>query len=564
MDIIKALTSNTSAVPKALARSDHSDREAFAKALAKARNKRDRAKSVMDKQRLASRSTQDTPYSFRKGARAGSEADSAAEMTRAGLPSSYKKQVGLALLAQGRQGSAADSMLAGAHLMDCSSPVEALKGLLNSLKGELKTLSLDKEALPALSQVLADSGMDNDSLQSFMAELTAGGLTLDNIAFRLDKLNGHLGTAGGLTATEDGLPALGQFFSSLGASSEIVEAVTSGFKPGDPLTAADLRNIIGSGDDGFLAPCLSEADAGNLSALLRSMGANQNQLDHLSAMLRQSRGQLSMSEFLSFVEDMEKAPAQPVTSAQLEQIQTILSNVARDQEMAKTPVFDEILTKMQLLGDREIDDQFLKMSPALQALRGGLSGMAQSEAQTGGGQSGLGGQHSRRGDGQEQEPYRQALQSAQPSETSPAAALETAETLQGYGGQESLARQISQKIVYSHRRGLSRLKMKLNPENMGRLDIELKVKDDQLVAHIRAESREAYQALSGEIADLKKALAEAGLEIADLTVAFDDAATGQTEFADLRPFKGRAAAQAERVAETGPTAEVAGTVSRLV
>lgn len=525
----------TNAVPAAVNSlvSDLGDTKSFEEALKKASaRKKEIVSSILKKQRLSTKSSYDNEYSLKKGYQSPAEVRKSLDLAKAGLPSSYRKQVGTGLVAMGRDGSSVNSMASGAGLMDCATSGQALKGIFSSLGAERSFLKLDKEALPALGQILADSGLDEESINNMLNDLVKNGLTVDQLFYGMSKINLETGLGGGLKATEDGLMGLGQFFGSLGASSEIVDMITSGFQPGDDVTAAALRGILGVGDDGNLASNLSEADAYNLAGLLRSMGASQKNLNSLSNLLSESRGHLSINDFLNFIESMENAPAKSVGTQQLEQIQAVLNNISRDQQLVKTPVFDEILTKIQMLGDREVDGNFVKLSPALQALRGGLSGMAQQNAF--GGQNGQNGQGAHKDGREDQEQYRQVLNTALGgSETSQAAAVETAETVQGYGGQESLARQISQKMVYSHRRGINRLKMKLNPENMGRLDIELRVKDDQLVAHIRAESREAYQALASEIESLKEALAEGGLTISNLTVAFDDGQGGEMEFADL-------------------------------
>ena len=519
--------------------------------------------SVLNKNKLFTSASQDNAFSFKKGFRSASDVAEAIDLTRAGLPSSYKKQIGQGLVVMGRDGSSENSMLAGANLMDVRSSGEALKGIFDSLGAERPFLKLGSEAIPALGQVLADSGLDDESINKFVAELAAGDMTLDQVYYSLSKLDlSGQNSFSGLIATEEGLPALGQFFGSLGASPEIVNAITSAFTNGEPVTASALRQIIGSGDDGFLAPCLSEADLDNLAGMLRSMGVSQDKLNSLSNLLTQSKGQMSTNDFLNFIEGLENAPAKPVTGSEMDLVKTILQNITREQELVKTPVFDEILTKMQMLGDQEIDDDFMKLSPAMQALRGGLSAMNQQAAF--GGQGGQQGQNQRRDEREEQ--YRQALNTAN-SESTPAAAIETTETVQSYGGQESLARQISQKMLYTNRRGLRRLKMKLNPQNMGQVDIELKVKGDQLVAHIRADNREAYQALAGEIDSLKTALAEGGLDVSNLTLSYDDQATGQTEFADLRDLKARAEESRDEEAETrrARSAEAhEGSVSRMI
>jgi flagellar hook-length control protein FliK len=240
---------------------------------------------------------------------------------------------------------------------------------------------------------------------------------------------------------------------------------------------------------------------------------------------------MSVNDFASFFDEMGPGQDVSVGGKELDLIKIILANITREQELAKTPVFDEILTKIQALGDQEIDGEFAKLSPALQALRGGISG--ENAESSLGGQMGQNGQNGQQHEQQSKEQYRQAMQAMQTGADVTAAGKEVSVTVQGYGGQESFARQISQKILYSHNKGIHRLRMKLNPERMGGLDIELKVKNGELTAHIKAESREAYEALAADIDSLKESLAEGGVKLGNMTLAFDDQENGRREFADL-------------------------------
>jgi flagellar hook-length control protein FliK len=117
---------------------------------------------------------------------------------------------------------------------------------------------------------------------------------------------------------------------------------------------------------------------------------------------------------------------------------------------------------------------------------------------------------------------------------------------EGYGGRsEALTRQIAQKIASSRRRGLSRLKMNLNPAELGRLDIDLTVKDGALTAKLRASNREAYRALAGQIADLKRALADSGVSVAGLSLSHEDETLDLAELA----VRARAEARQDRAGE---------------
>ncbi|MDR1037199.1 MAG: flagellar hook-length control protein FliK [Deltaproteobacteria bacterium] len=90
----------------------------------------------------------------------------------------------------------------------------------------------------------------------------------------------------------------------------------------------------------------------------------------------------------------------------------------------------------------------------------------------------------------------------------------------GRSSRETLVRELRDKLVYSARRGVRRLRMSLSPESLGGLDIELRVKGSKVTANIRAESLEAYQALEGEVRTLRDELSAEGLEL-KLTVSYD-------------------------------------------
>jgi flagellar hook-length control protein FliK len=107
--------------------------------------------------------------------------------------------------------------------------------------------------------------------------------------------------------------------------------------------------------------------------------------------------------------------------------------------------------------------------------------------------------------------------------------------------------------------------MNLNPGELGRLEIELTVKNGALTARIQAESRAAYEALGGQIEDLKRALAEGGVEIADLTLAHEDAESGRTLAAGLEELSALAESRAEeKRARARADRDYAGEVHRVV
>ncbi|MDR1545874.1 MAG: flagellar hook-length control protein FliK [Deltaproteobacteria bacterium] len=483
------------------------------------------------------------------------------------LPESYRGRLGGLLLAQGRSAG----LGAGWELSGGGRPTELLKRALEDLGGELKLWSLDQEALPTLGQIFADSGLDGEAVAELAGTLAGGPVTLERVLLTVGRADGLAAAAGdgqlvegGLTATAEGLNSLGQFFLSLGLSAETVKAVTSGLAPGEKLTSADLRSLLsGAGAEQMMAPCLSEGDLTSLFAAFRSMSADGTA--ELSAWLAQNQGQGSLDDLLglmTFLERPKPLSADPAATAAL--VRNLMDQASREQELAKMPEFNEIVVKLAALGDRELGDDFAELSPALQALRGGVAGLKTGSAGEGGGNY-EGGGHGGHGQDREERAQRLAALGAQSGQAAARAVGDglfqssLADEALSHGGGETLARQIEQKILYSARRGVRRLKMDLAPESLGRLDVELKVKGDQLTAHIKAETLEAYEALEKEISSLKESLSRAGLELA-LTLSFDGQKEDERAFARLRAGEAATgAATAESAAAEAEIEAAAGT-----
>ncbi|MDR2423046.1 MAG: flagellar hook-length control protein FliK [Deltaproteobacteria bacterium] len=466
------------------------------------------------------------------------------------LPQPFKEEVSQALMGGGQL----ERGLRGFKLTGEERPTKALKGLLENLKGEGNLWSLDRDCLPALGRVMLASGAETEKVAESLARLSQGSLTLDKVMKEVSLMEGDLamaqtlglselnggqempeglvdlfsqGAASGdqLIATEAGLGAMGQFFLSLGLSTEAVKAVTSDLSPGEAFSSQSLRKLLSDLGEP-LAPLLSDGDSSELFLALKSMGANSESLTLFSQYLAQTPA-ASLEDLLGFLAILDK-PQETVAlnaASVVQDLQSLAAGSAKEAELAKTPIFNEIILKLASLGDHELADDFAELSPALQALRGGISGL-----RTGG--ESLDGQGQRRG--QEREKERLALSGiksvavGQGLDGSGVAQTFVAE-LSGYGSRESLARQLEKKLIYSARQGVHRLKMDLDPEELGRLDVELKVDKDKLTAHIRAETAEAYEALEREISSLKASLKESGLEMS-LTLSFDGQAEKDRSF----------------------------------
>ncbi|MDR1577980.1 MAG: flagellar hook-length control protein FliK [Deltaproteobacteria bacterium] len=483
------------------------------------------------------------------------------------LPFSVKEQISQNLMGSGQLDRAERALeLSGQR------PSKTLKGLLDNLKGEGNLWRLDKDSLPALGRVMLASGADAQKVNDLLAKLAKGPLTLDRVMKEVSQMESDLAMAqslgevnsipsdlaaflGGQTLAQEqlkvtapGAGAMGQYFLSLGLSTEAVKAVTSGLAPGESFTERSLRNLLANSEE-TMAPCLADGDVNSLMVALNSMGAKPESLTLFSQFLAQSP-QANLDDLLGFMKVLETPAATTSEAANLAQdVQSLIASSRREAEIAKAPVFNEIILKLSSLGDRELADNFAELSPALQALRGGVSG-----ARSGG--EGLGGQNQQRG--QDQAKERLALSGVNSPTLNQGLegtgfSQSLAADLAGYGARESLGKQLEQKLIYSVRQGAHRLKMDLDPENLGRLDVELKVKNDKLTAHIRAETVEAYEALEKEISSLKASLMESGLEMT-LTLSFDGQAEKDRHFARSdRPSLGESNASETAESEDSPS-----------
>jgi flagellar hook-length control protein FliK len=438
-----------------------------------------------------------------------------------GLPAGFRAQLGTSLMASG-QGQKA---LNGYLLQGGGLPTTFLKNTLEKLGSLGQGWKLDKEALSDLENLFLESGLTSEEAAKLIGGLAQEELTLDNLLRTVNKADllasqaGGAQSSGALTASPDGLNGLGQYLASLGLSTEVVKAVTS-LSPGQAITSYDLRKLITNGSDELLAPLLKDGDLNSLVQALQALGADQKTFSQLNLLLEANQGQANLNDLLgllAFAESPGPVTSDPAKVAQ--EIQNLLSQTAQDGQLVKEPLFNEIVLKMTLLGDRSLSQDFAELSPALQALRGGVAVWRETTSEN----------FDRGGGGQRQSREREErlmAQSGLKSQTlswgldkSLFGSALSQEAASGYAG-ETLAKQISQKLIYSARRGVHRLRMNLDPEALGHLDVELKVSGDKLTANIKAQSLAAYEALEKEMSSLKDSLAQAGLEL-EMTLSYD-------------------------------------------
>ncbi|MDR1040943.1 MAG: flagellar hook-length control protein FliK [Deltaproteobacteria bacterium] len=480
------------------------------------------------------------PYAFGERRVRGKSFAFARIQAETTYPGGFKSRVSGELLLSGSQESGAEGVMFGR-----GSPAGLLAEALKGLGTNLGLSKLGEGGAEALGNVLLASGLDPSQVSDIKARLFVEGgeaemnAVLRALAAGMDASLATQGPLGGLTATPDGLNSLGQFLLGLGFSPEAVKSVTAGIEPGSVLPASTLAGLITGGISGEgLAASLTEGDLSYLALALQSMGAGAEAEDGLSLMLEMKGGAVSVGDLLSFLETLEK-PTEPSfiqisPKAAAKDIQTVLQNLTQDTDLVKAPVFNEIILKLSALGDRQLDRSFYELSPALQALRGGLGAAAGGEGgrpfENGGGDD----RGDRRGR-EEQRVMAAAASAAGPTAAGGAAAAESgafaaalSDSDVGRSSRETLVRELRDKLSYSARRGVRRLRMSLSPESLGGLDIELKVKGSKVAANIKADSLEAYRALEAEVRTLREELAAEGLEL-KLTVSYDGGASGGSE-----------------------------------
>jgi hypothetical protein len=317
-----------------------------------------------------------------------------------------------------------------------------------------------------------------------------------------------------LEVTEEALNSLGEFLLGLGLSSETVKAVTSEMEIGAIIQVKTLKEIISS--TGALSPqnLMGEGDLNLFTLTLESMGASSTDMGNLSLLLEENKGTVSLGTLLDFLKNLEKPQTQVKLTQVYENIKDLSIKLESAQEAVKAPVLNDILLKLSLLGDRELDKNFFELSPALQALKGGVSGI-RADSQGGGDSNNPSGHNSE----ERKEREERRLMNAQVSDSSSSKAVSGAFTsslydeVASYSSTDTLAKQIKDKLIYSARRGIRRLKMNLSPEELGELSIELKVVGNKLTANIQADSMEAYKALEKEVMALRESLSAEGIEL---------------------------------------------------
>ncbi|HCM61870.1 MAG TPA: flagellar hook-length control protein FliK [Morganella sp. (in: Bacteria)] len=107
---------------------------------------------------------------------------------------------------------------------------------------------------------------------------------------------------------------------------------------------------------------------------------------------------------------------------------------------------------------------------------------------------------------------------AQVSATQAAAPTAQAMPLTGQLGSELWQQQVSQNIAYFSRQGLQQAQLRLHPEELGSLNIHLKIEDNQAVMHFVSPHSHVRAAMESMMPVLRSALQESGINLAQSSV----------------------------------------------
>ena len=95
----------------------------------------------------------------------------------------------------------------------------------------------------------------------------------------------------------------------------------------------------------------------------------------------------------------------------------------------------------------------------------------------------------------------------------------------------SLLAQVAEQLPQAISKGSGRIKLSLEPDNLGKLDMDLVVRENRVQIVLTAESRTVQQTLQGHVEQLKDALQQQGLEVDGFNVLLQNGRQGQRDTA---------------------------------
>jgi flagellar hook-length control protein FliK len=215
----------------------------------------------------------------------------------------------------------------------------------------------------------------------------------------------------------------------------------------------------------------------------------------------------------------------------MENIRQLIENSMMSKGLKVNPHFDRVLNLLQSMGDQEIDQKFLSENPAIQALRGGA--MAAQKVTDGTGVVGDGLQKGEVGISRTQGADLKGQGGLSNGEYKSSESGTTSRTqTSGFSSRLSaqVAKQIADKMIYQTRNGTHQLRLNLTPAHLGRVTINMVVRDNTVHATVVTENPAVKEALEEHMSQLKSTLAQQGVELERFDVGYNgrERNTGQS------------------------------------
>ena len=394
-------------------------------------------------------------------------------------------------------------------------PLEELSNQLEDIGIPLESLSINKDDLGRLAKILADTGYDSKQINETLTKISDGPLTMDRVLAALKSIKKANKTE--LKISEDSLPMFGLFLQQAGLDAETVKNVLAGVKVGQKFDASALKEILlKNGDFNLKGKDLSEVDTQNLKDLLKSVGLSDQDTKNFWTMLEKSGGKISLEGFLGFLQSVERPEL--LSTAQADNVRQFMKNMLLNNTLRPTPYFNKILCLLQSMGDQQIDDKFLSSNPAIQALRGGaVSAQSLAKGATSGDPNST--NQSSLGPAGKSSQNNWSLSSGDSRAMEQTTTAKTSSTTLPSRLSESVAKQVSEKMIYQARNNQHRIQLQLSPRNLGNLNINLVMRHNTVHASIVAENPMVKEALEEHLNQLKQDLAQQGLNLERFSVS---------------------------------------------
>ncbi len=422
------------------------------------------------------------------------------------------------------------------------SPLEELESQVQSLGVPLDSLTISSKDMGKFEKILKDSGLSEEQIQGIRSQLEGGSLTMDRILAAAKSAKTQKNSE--MTIKEETVPLLGQFLQDLGLGAEEVKGIMDGLEAGQFFNAESLKKLLlASGGKNLRTTTLENVDPQNLKNLLGSLGISEDQQAALWQLMQKSQGRVTLEGLLGFMRSQDRPEA--LTSEQKDDIQGFMKNMLTNSSLKPSPYFNRIVSLLQSMGDQEIDADFLAANPAIQALRGGaVSARAVAQgASVEGGTSGF------TGDGAAGSTAEG--QSGGTSQAERSAANSAAKTLDQAlprALRTAVAQQVLEKMMYQVRNNVHQMKLELSPAELGRVDIQVVLRSGGLHATIIADNPQVKAALEDQLAQIKEAMAEQGLDFQRFDVSTRD--DRQAGYSDREQRRTRERGETEEAADT--------------